>query len=302
MKKIIAALAVVVVALVGLVQTATAGGEHPDKVFVCKYVGTPGVDEVLQTGQNPISVSISAIPDFPGVGGFFGDEHARSLVLAYDTGQDEPSCPGGQGCEEDCTPTGIMVTAGVSFTEATCTAGPSFSLSKPIGIPFYDVEGLLVNGKPVAGESYTITALPALGYVVLGQAVFTHTFAAAPTNCGTPPPNNPPCTFVGADKDGGMDAYGGTNNDCAPRPTPPVTTTTTTGSNVVTVYVDRVVTSPAQVITKTVTKTKVKVKTKVVVKYKTKIKIKKVYVKKTITKCPKYTKLYKGHCATMGSG
>ena len=33
----------------------TSGAEG--KVFVCKYVGTPGVDERLQTGDNPISVS-----------------------------------------------------------------------------------------------------------------------------------------------------------------------------------------------------------------------------------------------------
>lgn len=44
-------------------------------------------------------------------------------------------------------------------------------------------------------------------------------------NCTPPPP--PPggehkCTFVGADKDGGKDKYGGTNDDCAPFPDPPV--------------------------------------------------------------------------------
>lgn len=43
-------------------------------------------------------------------------------------------------------------------------------------------------------------------------------------NCTPPPP--PPggehkCTFVGADKDGGKDKYGGTNDDCAPFPDPP---------------------------------------------------------------------------------
>jgi hypothetical protein len=45
----------------------------------------------------------------------------------------------------------------------------------------------------------------------------------------TPPVVTPPthdCVFVGADKDGGKDAFGGTNDDCAPRPTPPTVTTT----------------------------------------------------------------------------
>lgn len=63
------------------------------KVFVCKYVGTPNVDERLQTGQNPISVSSNAIKDYAGVGSYFNDAQGRSLVIAEDTGQDEPECP-----------------------------------------------------------------------------------------------------------------------------------------------------------------------------------------------------------------
>jgi hypothetical protein len=72
----------------------------PPKYFVCKYVGKPGVDEVLQTGQNPISVSANAIPGYPEtpvvVGSYFADAQGRSFVLAEDTGQDEPDaseCP-----------------------------------------------------------------------------------------------------------------------------------------------------------------------------------------------------------------
>lgn len=72
-------------------------GECFKKVFVCKYVGTPGIDERLQTGQNPISVSVNAINDFQGVGSYFNDAQGRSFVLAFDEGQEEPSvdeCPG----------------------------------------------------------------------------------------------------------------------------------------------------------------------------------------------------------------
>ena len=37
------------------------------KVFVCKYVGTPGSGERLQTGDNPINPSINSIKgDLPG--------------------------------------------------------------------------------------------------------------------------------------------------------------------------------------------------------------------------------------------
>ena len=69
------------------------------KVFVCKYVGTPGVDERLQTGDNPISVSVNAIEhnQWDGiVPGWFSDAQDRSYVLSYDIGQVEPdvsACP-----------------------------------------------------------------------------------------------------------------------------------------------------------------------------------------------------------------
>jgi LPXTG-motif cell wall-anchored protein len=82
-------------------ETTTSTTTPPArKVFVCKYVGTPGVDERLQTGNNPISVSINAIPDPEGdgvhVGDQFPDAHGRSVVIAFDTGQPEPDvsqCP-----------------------------------------------------------------------------------------------------------------------------------------------------------------------------------------------------------------
>jgi hypothetical protein len=69
------------------------------KVFVCKYVGKPHVDERLQTGQNPISVSTHAIQHNGWDGqipGWFSDAQGRSYVIAYDHGQPEPSvkdCP-----------------------------------------------------------------------------------------------------------------------------------------------------------------------------------------------------------------
>lgn len=73
----------------------------PSKVYVCKYVGKPGVDERLQTGQNPIDVSVNAIPENPvQVGSYFADAQGRSYVLAFDTGQPAPSvndCPAPQG-------------------------------------------------------------------------------------------------------------------------------------------------------------------------------------------------------------
>ena len=40
---------------------ASATPVDPHKVLVCKYVGTPGVDERLQTGPNPIVVDEASV-------------------------------------------------------------------------------------------------------------------------------------------------------------------------------------------------------------------------------------------------
>ncbi len=138
-----------------------------------------------------------SIPD-----GMVKDEHGNCV-----TPPEDDVCPNIEGNQHEI-PAGMVkdeqgncvthpgentVTAGVTFTEATCTAGPSFQLVKTNpGLRFYDVEGPLVDGKPVAGGTYTFTALPDEGYTVVGQSVWVHTFAAAPTNCGTPPPPPPP--------------------------------------------------------------------------------------------------------------
>jgi hypothetical protein len=93
-----AAAALILLAACGDPNATTLDRPDDLKVFVCKYVGKPGVDERLQTGQNPISVSINAIPQHPvDIGSYFADAQGRSYVLAWDTGQPEPSassCPG----------------------------------------------------------------------------------------------------------------------------------------------------------------------------------------------------------------
>jgi hypothetical protein len=61
-------------------------GESQGKAYVCKYVGTPGVDETLQTGQNPIEVSVNALEGegFAGVFPFaFEDAQGNSVAIGY---------------------------------------------------------------------------------------------------------------------------------------------------------------------------------------------------------------------------
>ena len=71
------------------------------KVYVCKYVGTPGVNETLQSGNNPISVSTNALANFTGLGSFFKDGQNNSIAIAWDNGDNvEPPvsmCPAAPG-------------------------------------------------------------------------------------------------------------------------------------------------------------------------------------------------------------
>ena len=97
-------------------SSSTSTTELAKKVFVCKFVGTPGVDERLQTGQNPISVSVNAIPNPPGpnvqVGDSFADAQGRSLVIAFDIGQPEPDV-------SECLPGGGTTTTSSSTPSTT---------------------------------------------------------------------------------------------------------------------------------------------------------------------------------------
>lgn len=114
------------------------------KVYVCKYVGTPGVDEVLQTGQNPIDVSANAIPENPVVvGSYFADAQGRSFVLAFDTGQTPPTradCPGGSPTTSTVTVTspgptvtvtGPTTTVTVTGTVTETTTAPGATVTIP---------------------------------------------------------------------------------------------------------------------------------------------------------------------------
>ncbi|MET0766436.1 MAG: hypothetical protein ABWY50_02210, partial [Aeromicrobium sp.] len=81
----------------------------PHKVYVCKYVGTPGAGEVLQTGQNPIEVDSHALEGDGFSGAFpfeFSDAHGRSVAIGW-SGKGYPelgieSCLGPDTGTPDC--------------------------------------------------------------------------------------------------------------------------------------------------------------------------------------------------------
>jgi hypothetical protein len=129
-------------ALASGIPTATAdpGASH-EKVFVCKYVGQPKVDERLQTGSNPIDVSTSSIKPFEGLGRYFADAQGQSYVLAWaDKGTPEPpvtDCPAPRGPDPVVT----------SEDTTSCT---TYSI-RTITTPFVLKDGEWVPGEPVLG-------------------------------------------------------------------------------------------------------------------------------------------------------
>lgn len=127
MKRALIAGGVLAVLTVGVAVAAPA-----PKVFVCKYVNTPGVNEKLQTGQNPISVSSNAIKDYQGVGSYFNDQQGRSYVLAEDNGQPEPNvneCPVTFTPPKQTTPQSPNPTS----TTQTTTAVPEVDMEGFVG-------------------------------------------------------------------------------------------------------------------------------------------------------------------------
>jgi hypothetical protein len=148
--------------MIGLAGCATplaTGQEDPpsDKVFVCKFVGTPGVDEVLQTGQNPISVNVNSLPQPVIIGQFFADEQGRSVAIAFDVGQPEPSpedCPLPSGTTtttstvpDTTTTTTVPDTTTTTTTTSTSTtsttvAGTTTTTAAPPGPPVLEVDFL----------------------------------------------------------------------------------------------------------------------------------------------------------------
>jgi hypothetical protein len=139
-------------------------GTGQDKVFVCKYVGQPNVDERLQTGQNPIDVSVSAINGPVTVGSWFKDAQGRSYVLAFDTGQADPSvsqCPAGNvptqpnpvvttRTEVTVSCTKYSVRTITTTTEYVLDAHGAWVLGTPVDSP-----GELVNSTPTADQIKT---------------------------------------------------------------------------------------------------------------------------------------------------
>lgn len=160
-----------------VVQGSASAAAVVHKSYVCKYVGKPGVNERLQTGQNPIWVDNSALGAHGGltyVGETFSDGQHRSVVIVANTPRLKPeplvaACPG-------------VVTPDVLFTDSTCVNGQPSSPAW-MGQNLADITYTLTSGTVGNGNTITITAAPKPGFAFppTAPATFTHTFGPVAT-------------------------------------------------------------------------------------------------------------------------
>jgi hypothetical protein len=101
-RRLLSISAAATIAAIGQVALSAPAHAAPasSRVWVCKYVGTPDVDERLSSGKNPIEVSGNSVDkDKDGqvfVGEQFADAQGRSVVVQI--GGEDPG-------EDACAPT-----------------------------------------------------------------------------------------------------------------------------------------------------------------------------------------------------
>ena len=138
------------------------------KVFVCKYVGTPNVNETLQTGTNPISVSSSSTGG-TAVGSYFADQQGQSFVLAIDNTAPGPAGdPNSSACPPPRGPIPV----------------PSVPVIDPCGLA-NAIYGVVPSGNYtfVVNPDGSITFTTNTGFVFTGN--LASVTLPAPTDSGT---------------------------------------------------------------------------------------------------------------------
>ena len=151
----VSAAAIAAVGMVALSAPAHAADAN-SQVWVCKYVGTPGDDEVLKEGENPIEVNGNSVDkDKDGqvfVGDQFADAQGRSVVVQIegeDPGADICSPTPPPDTSPTPSPTARPMGGTTPGTAAPDTGGEGGDV--PVGLVGGGV--LLVGAAVVAAEA-----------------------------------------------------------------------------------------------------------------------------------------------------
>lgn len=141
------------------------------KVWVCKYVGTPGEDETLKNGNDGlVSVNTHAIQGSIAIGAYFNDAQGRSFVVAWDNNNNKPPtsmCPAGDVADVILSP--------VVSHKVEC--GPNNDI-----ITWNEGEWTVVDGG-WSGNTRVITWTAKAGFTFAGSKTHTKTFTDQNTKC-----------------------------------------------------------------------------------------------------------------------
>jgi hypothetical protein len=149
-RRLLSISAAATIAAIGQVALSAPAHAAPasSRVWVCKYVGTPGDDERLQSGNNPIRVSGNAADkDNDGqvfVGDQFADAQGRSVIVQIE-GED----PGVDACSPTPPPVVPTTTPPKPGNGAPKTGGESGD----VPVALYGGGALLVGAALVAAEA-----------------------------------------------------------------------------------------------------------------------------------------------------
>jgi hypothetical protein len=151
-RRLLSVSAAATIAAVGLVALSTPAhaADADSQVWVCKYVGTPGDDEVLKEGKNPIEVNGNSVDkDKNGqvfVGDQFADAQGRSVIVQI--GGEDP----GAGI---CSPTPPPV---IQPTATPTAARPAGGTTPGAAAPHTGGEGSDVPVGLVGGAALLVGA------------------------------------------------------------------------------------------------------------------------------------------------
>jgi len=144
---------------------------YDKKVWVCKYVGTPFVDERLKDGKNPIEVSVNTLKGFDGTFPWeFADEHGQSIAVKFAKYSDEDV-----ECPEPRVP--VKVTPPTPAFEDPCGVN-----NLTVGTP--QTAGIVWSVNQI-GNKTKVAATAAEGYVLEGTTTWEFTDSGVlcpPTN------------------------------------------------------------------------------------------------------------------------
>lgn len=155
-------------------DTNSASSQPPHKSYVCKYVGTPGLNERLQTGQNPIWVDNHSLLGYDGtvtVGQQFRDGQGRSIVVVANTHQLDPE-PGLDSCPPPQGPPETVVPAAPTMNDVCDTKNDTYTIPVTTGVTYYVNDETVTAGThhTNGAASIVVTASANEGYTLADVA------------------------------------------------------------------------------------------------------------------------------------